>query len=71
MDVGVPDYWVVDLDARVVEWWSPERQSPIVLRSILEWRPAGARAPLVTDLPALFERISSKSRRLSGSPRTE
>ena len=66
MNVGVPDYWVVDLDGRVVEGWSPERESPTVHRATLEWRPAGVRAALVIDLPGLFERIWTKSRRLGG-----
>jgi Uma2 family endonuclease len=57
---GVPEYWVVDVDARVVERWVPERETPELLSSTLEWRPAGAREPLAVDLPQLFERIRRK-----------
>ena len=64
MDVGVPDYWVVDLEARIVEWWRPSHERPEVVRSTREWLPAGARAALVLDLPSFFDRIREKARRL-------
>jgi Uma2 family endonuclease len=64
MAARVPDYWVVDLDARVVEWWSSARERPTVATSDLTWHPSGAREPLVVDLPTLFERTWSKTRRL-------
>jgi len=64
MNAQVPAYWVVDLDARVVERWTPERETPLVVRSSLDWRPVGADEALAIDLPALFERIWSKSRRI-------
>ncbi|MEO8621758.1 MAG: Uma2 family endonuclease [bacterium] len=28
MDVGVPDYFIIDIHARIVERWSPERDTP-------------------------------------------
>ena len=52
--VEVPDYWIVDLDARVVERWAPTDERPEVLSERLEWHPAGAAAPFVLDLPAFF-----------------
>lgn len=51
---GIPEYWIVDLDARVVERWRPGDERPEVVDRQLEWRPAGAPAALVLDLPALF-----------------
>jgi Uma2 family endonuclease len=42
MGAGVEDYWIVDLDARVVERWSPARETPLVLRESVEWSVAGA-----------------------------
>ena len=53
---NVEDYWVVDLDARVVERWTPQQARPEVHRDTIEWRPAGATAPLVIDLPEFFVR---------------
>jgi len=64
--VGVPEYWVADLDARTIERWTPRRKTPAVLRSALEWQAPGAAAPLVLDLPDLFDRIWSKWHRLRG-----
>jgi len=55
-DAGVPDYWIVDLDARVVERWTPDRETPEIHRDRIVWSPRGA-SPLIVDLPALFARI--------------
>src|SRR5512132_1247076 len=41
----VPLYWIVDLDARVVEEWRPESAQPIILRDRLEWNPPSAPEP--------------------------
>lgn len=51
---GVPEYWIVDGDARVIERWRPSDERPEVLHDELRWSPAGASVPLVLDLPALF-----------------
>lgn len=51
---GVRDYWVVDLDARVVESWRPNVERPEIHRTEVVWRPAGARSPLRIDLEAFF-----------------
>jgi len=53
----VPEYWIVDLDARVVERWRPEDERPEILDRALEWRPAGCNAPLVIDLEELFAAV--------------
>jgi Uma2 family endonuclease len=53
----VPEYWVVDLDARRVERWRPDDSEAEAVETVLEWRPAGSRAPLTLDLAALFTRV--------------
>lgn len=68
MAAGVPEYWVVDIDARVVERWTPEREGPDVLRTVLEWHPAGESEALTIELAQLFDTIERKFR-LLGSPR--
>jgi hypothetical protein len=66
MSARVPDYWVVDVDARVIERWSPDRATPLVERRVLDWRPVGARTPLTIDLPKVFEQIWSDYRSIGG-----
>jgi Uma2 family endonuclease len=55
--VGTPEYWIVDLEARVVERWRPGDHRSEIVRGALEWRPEGARMALTLDLPALFARV--------------
>ncbi len=54
---GIPTYWVVDLDARLVEIWSPDAVAPTIADVSLEWRPKPAVAALVMDLEACFRTI--------------
>jgi Uma2 family endonuclease len=61
---GVEEYWIVDLDARVVEQWRPAQETPSLWREHLAWAPRD-RTPLIIDLAALFDRIDAK-RRLIG-----
>lgn len=51
---NVDEYWIVDLDARVFERWTPERERPDIRRDELVWRPAGATAPLLIDVARFF-----------------
>lgn len=38
-ECGVPEYWIVDLDARLVERWRPGDERPEILDRALDWRP--------------------------------
>ncbi len=67
VSAGVPEYWVVDLDAGAIERWSAGHDGPVTVRTTLEWRPAGSREPLVVDLSAMFERISLKRKAVGGA----
>ena len=51
---GVPEYWIVDPDARVIERWRPEDERPEVASESLSWQPVPGTSPLLLDLPALF-----------------
>ena len=53
----VGEYWVVDLDARIIERWRPNDERPEVLSDRLSWHPAGASAALELDLPAYFAEL--------------
>ena len=50
----VPEYWIVDLEARLFERWLPGDERPEILTERLEWHPAGAAEPLVMDVPGFF-----------------
>jgi Uma2 family endonuclease len=54
---GVNEYWIVDLDARLIERWRPGDARPEVLRDVLTWQPVGAAEPLTLDLDAYFARV--------------
>jgi Uma2 family endonuclease len=62
MNVGVPDYFIVDVDARIVERWSQGRATPEVLRDRLVWHPSRVRTPLDIALPEFFDRIAGQMR---------
>jgi Uma2 family endonuclease len=52
--MGVPDYWVVDNSARLVERWRPDDQRPEQLTDVLTWHPVPEIDPLTIDLRELF-----------------
>jgi Uma2 family endonuclease len=52
---GVGEYWIVDLEARLVECWTPADQRPQILTERLDWRPLGEAGPeLSIDLVQFF-----------------
>ena len=53
----VPEYWIVDLDARLVERWRPPDERPEVLTKHLIWHPSGATESFSLDLPRYFAEI--------------
>lgn len=56
-ELGVPLYWLVDPDARVVEVWTPEGHFPATEHEEIRWHPEGAAEPLVIRLAELFREV--------------
>lgn len=50
----MPEYWIVDPGARLVERWRSDDVRPEIVTDILEWSPRAGTPPLRLDLPGLF-----------------
>jgi len=61
----VPEYWIVDLDARLVERWRPGDDRPEIpslrsgqaLSETLTWQPSESASPFELDLTAFFAEV--------------
>lgn len=53
----VPEYWIVDLDARLAERWRPGDERPEILTETLDWHPNGATEPFRLDLMRYFAEV--------------
>ena len=53
-EFGVLCYWMVDLEERVVEVWTPGATIPAIERERLRWQPAGAPEPLVMPVSEIL-----------------
>lgn len=58
----IPEYWIVDTDARRIELWRPHATAPLLISDRLEWNPSGASAPFVLDVVAYFARVFHEDR---------
>jgi len=54
---GVETYWIIDIDARLVERWHPASSQPEIIDQSLEWHPNPIAPALVIDLPAYFRSV--------------
>ncbi|WP_396222080.1 Uma2 family endonuclease [Gemmatimonas sp.] len=51
------EYWIVDLDAQLLERWLPGADRPEVWAEEFLWVPKGLTTPLSIDLPGFFGRV--------------
>jgi Uma2 family endonuclease len=56
-DEGVPEFWIVDLEARTFERSTPADSRVDVLDQRIEWLPAGASRPLAIDVASYFMEV--------------
>ncbi len=52
---GVPEYWIVDVDAQCIERWCPGDERPEIVADTLTWQPRAELPALQIDLSALLE----------------
>lgn len=51
---GIPEYWIVDPDTRVIERWRPMDERAEVLDDRITWQPDETKPALVIELGELF-----------------
>jgi Uma2 family endonuclease len=56
LEAGVEEYWVLDVDARLVERWRRDDDRPEIVDGVLAWS-LSVDASGEIDLPALFDRV--------------
>jgi len=54
---GVPEYWIVDADSRMVERWRPGDERAEFLAEILTWQPDPAVPALEIHLPTYYVEV--------------
>lgn len=54
---GVPEYWIVDADARLIERWHPADSRAELVDDTLEWRPFADGEAFTLDVPAYFREV--------------
>ena len=55
---GIPEYWILDIDARLVERWRPGDDRPEVIADVLEWHPRPGIEPLRIQLDQVFGAVT-------------
>jgi Uma2 family endonuclease len=53
----VGEYWIVDLDARVVERWRAGDDRPEIVAGTLSWNAEPSGPPFELDLPRFFSEV--------------
>jgi Uma2 family endonuclease len=53
-DERIPEYWIVDADACLVESWTPDDERPAILAETFHWHPKSDVPALEINLPEFF-----------------
>ena len=59
---NVTEYWIVDLDAQLVERWPQRAEHAEIVVSVLEWQPTGTSERLRLDLSKYFASVFGERR---------
>jgi Uma2 family endonuclease len=54
---GAPKYWIVDVDARLIERWRPHDPRPDITTDAIVWQPENAPEPFVLNLADFFGEV--------------
>lgn len=55
---GIPEYWIVDADARAFEVWRPMDERPALIDDRIIWSPNGASEAFELDVATFFARVA-------------
>ena len=56
----VPEYWIVDIDARLIERWRADDARPEIVIERIEWRVDDAHPPFIIDLAEVFREVGGE-----------
>lgn len=59
-DEGVPEYWIVDVAARLVERWRATDARPEILADSLDWQPRSDVPAFTLALPEYFDEVAER-----------
>jgi len=54
---AIPEYWIIDLDSRLVGRCRPEDDRPEILRDLLTWQAPSSKEPFEIDLLGFFSEV--------------
>jgi len=54
---GVPEYWIVDTEARHIERWRPAATNAEIVTQALAWQPVASLPALTRALDGLFQDV--------------
>jgi Uma2 family endonuclease len=54
---GVPEYWIVDVDAGLIERWRPADERPEIVTEQLRWQPRESSVAFELDLRGFFRSV--------------
>jgi Uma2 family endonuclease len=57
---GIAEYWIIDIDSRLVERWKPDDDRPEIISNRFTWLPDRECEELDIDVSALFQRLPTQ-----------